>query len=776
MNPGEHPPPPPSRGERALAASALAVVLAGGLLLTARNVQLSPLLLGLSLVSVALELLAVPQKRFGLFSAAFPCTLAVALLGSPALACLVALSGVTLRTLVKGARTPAERWREAVADLVAQLAPLAFVKAYGSALGAVLIYLPLSVLLPGWLAEELEDFALAEWRDVRWLTSTLYVALGFLGVAMASLGPACWWLVPVLLVLHRAANVEALKFESLRQAHLREKEERTRLELALAQTRLERTEGELRWKVEERTMLEDLARKLAASPGLDGARQAILQALGHVARLSSVALFDERLQLREAHGQGSQIRVAGPPPAGPQPVHLVQSEPAGLLLPMATEGMLYVGRTEGFSREELGILSLLAGQGGLGLQSARRFEELRVALARQEADNQVLMRWVEQQGVLLEGSRIFAATLDSAALLDRFAQLAMSLVPHRAGAILVRGQIRSSWPAWAVFEAESLAGLGRGMLAGTDVAVGSASLLEGCPAVMAVLLADEEGPCGAIFCLAESPEAFGADQQRLMAILAHHLTTALRGSSLHARVLAAHRELKETQAQLVHSSKLAAVGQLAAGIAHELNSPLAAIIVALDTMSSRLNDPAALEKRLTHAGRAAGKAQRIIEKLLHYAHADAEHRPVDVNQIVADTLELFGNQVERDGARVERELASDAAVVLGNENELQQVLLNLLLNARDAIASSEDKTIRVTVRREGGRVVASVCDRGPGIEPVHLERIFEPFYTTKPVGDGTGLGLSVSHQIVKAHGGTLDVKSAVGEGACFTLGFPALEV
>ncbi len=292
--------------QRALGGSLVALGLFF-FLLSQAQANLNWQLVVLAAVSLSLELLAVPQKRFGLFSAAFSCNLAAALSPSvgPGVAALMLVAAITMRTLIKGAQRrgrpdwPA-RWREALSDLLAQLAPLAFLHFYrssdaGACLGALALYLPLTLLLPAWLAEELPDFAVDEWREVRWLTGFLYFSLGFLGIglalALAHGKSEGVWLVPVLFILQRSARTEALRLQVMDNERLLAAEEKTRLELALASASLQRAQGDLMCKVEELAFLEECARHLARSPGLEGTVDAVLTELLRLTRCPTAALW-----------------------------------------------------------------------------------------------------------------------------------------------------------------------------------------------------------------------------------------------------------------------------------------------------------------------------------------------------------------------------------------------------------------------------------------------------------------------------------------------------
>ena len=223
--------------------------------------------------------------------------------------------------------------------------------------------------------------------------------------------------------------------------------------------------------------------------------------------------------------------------------------------------------------------------------------------------------------------------------------------------------------------------------------------------------------------------------------------------------------------------KLAALGTLAAGLAHELNNPIGIIssrieIMLLDAESRPLPEECAEDLRVLH--RHAQRVARIAQGLLSFARQSSGHRgPVDLNHLVEETLLLIERQIGKDGIAIKRALAPDLPPVWGDGNALQQVMVNLLTNARDALAQGGEIAVRTgPAPGRTGAVRLIVSDTGPGIPPDVLPRIFDPFFTTK--SEGTGLGLSISYGIVREHKGTVDVQSRPGEGTTFILTFPPL--
>jgi signal transduction histidine kinase len=222
------------------------------------------------------------------------------------------------------------------------------------------------------------------------------------------------------------------------------------------------------------------------------------------------------------------------------------------------------------------------------------------------------------------------------------------------------------------------------------------------------------------------------------------------------------------------AEKLAALGTLAAGLAHELNNPIGIMSSRIQVMLMEGEGlPAHVREDLEVLHRQTQRVARITQGLLTFARSSAgERTPIDLNHIVRETLLLAENQIVKGGVKVTADLAPDLPAILGDADTLQQVMLNLVTNARDAVDTGGEIRIE-TRRRDSDRTIELVvADTGRGIAPEDLTRIFDPFFTTKP--SGTGLGLSLTHGIVREHGGTIDVESAPGRGTRFILAFPAL--
>jgi signal transduction histidine kinase len=237
-------------------------------------------------------------------------------------------------------------------------------------------------------------------------------------------------------------------------------------------------------------------------------------------------------------------------------------------------------------------------------------------------------------------------------------------------------------------------------------------------------------------------------------------------------------ELEHHQEQLLQSGKIAAIGTLTAGIAHELNNPINNIVLTAEALKEDLStlDQGEAQDLIHDILVQSQRASEIVRNLLDFSRSEQPvSEPVNIVQILRDTLKLVQNQVVLSGVEVERDLPSDLPIIHGNPKTLQQVFLNLLINAIQAMRDGGTLAVRARTENGGHWLKVEVADTGIGIDPEDLPHIFEPFYTTKEVGRGTGLGLSVSYSIAQKHGGHIEVKSQKGAGSTFTVVLPVDE-
>ena len=233
----------------------------------------------------------------------------------------------------------------------------------------------------------------------------------------------------------------------------------------------------------------------------------------------------------------------------------------------------------------------------------------------------------------------------------------------------------------------------------------------------------------------------------------------------------------ELERRLVQADKMSSIGVLAAGVAHEVNTPLAVISTYAQMLAKQISGDEQKARLLDKIAKQTFRASEIVNSLLNFSRtATTEYVEVDLNKVIRETLTLIEHQLQKTGIEVGLNLEEGLPAVKGNAGKLQQVFLNLFLNARDAMESggSSGARGRLTVRTWNADGVAriDVVDNGQGIAPEHLERIYDPFFTTKSARKGTGLGLSVTYGIVREHGGTIEVESRVGAGSRFHLELP----
>ncbi len=226
--------------------------------------------------------------------------------------------------------------------------------------------------------------------------------------------------------------------------------------------------------------------------------------------------------------------------------------------------------------------------------------------------------------------------------------------------------------------------------------------------------------------------------------------------------------------QLVRTEKLAALGQLVAGVAHELNNPLTGILGYAELLSEEVEKESTL-KRIGKLGHEARRMKRIVDGLLRFARqSNSAARSSDLSAVARDVIQLREYHLRKLGIHVELEIDEDLPAIAIGEDELRQVLLNLLSNAMDAVEESKERRIRVSATSRDERVRIRVEDSGPGF--TELNRAFDPFYTTKPVGKGTGLGLSICYGILQECGGEITLANNSPVGARITINVPAVHV
>ena len=230
-------------------------------------------------------------------------------------------------------------------------------------------------------------------------------------------------------------------------------------------------------------------------------------------------------------------------------------------------------------------------------------------------------------------------------------------------------------------------------------------------------------------------------------------------------------ERKEMQAKLAQTERLAAVGELAAGVAHEVNNPINTII----NCAQLIRDGDAADDHCRTIIDEGQRIAEIVQSLLQFARDDRDHpQPTSIHDVVQRTLRLVAENLKRHGVALDVAVPEAVPPVLARPQQLQQVLLNLLINAKDALvqAGGDGRRVAISAARRDGGVELAVADNGPGVPPELGARVFQPFVTTKRARGGTGLGLSISKSIVEGYGGTLLLEETPGGGATFRVWLP----
>jgi signal transduction histidine kinase len=330
--------------------------------------------------------------------------------------------------------------------------------------------------------------------------------------------------------------------------------------------------------------------------------------------------------------------------------------------------------------------------------------------------------------------------------------------------------------------------------------------------ILCVPLQTKGQTIGAIEVMNKKDSPFNKEDLSLLQALAISAATAIENAQLYEEKIRTINRLAETQSQLVQSAKLAAVGELAAGIAHEINNPLTTIIgftsLLLDTSMPSTKDERNEDLQMIYEE--ARRAKEIVRNLLNFARADTPKRqPIDLNHLIEEAILLVYTKSVSQKIELKKSLTPLPEMPL-DANQIKQVIVNLLNNAVQAMWNNEGKpailsittalfsqsislthtgrinskatgavdTKKVISRAIKGKtgdesvIICKISDTGHGIKPEDMDKIFDPFFTTKEVGQGTGLGLSISYGIIKKHGGHIEVKSTPGEGTTFTLTLP----
>jgi len=235
----------------------------------------------------------------------------------------------------------------------------------------------------------------------------------------------------------------------------------------------------------------------------------------------------------------------------------------------------------------------------------------------------------------------------------------------------------------------------------------------------------------------------------------------------------AYEELKDLQSQLIHSERLASIGQLAAGVAHEINNPLGGILVYSHLLREDLKADDSKGANVERIIKETTRCKDIVKRLLDFARQpEPKVEPISINVVLGETLSLVKDQALFHNIKITKKFHLSLAHIMGDRSQLQQAFMNIILNAAEAMDGKGSLIVAMDALPDSRFLEITITDNGCGIPPAHIKRLFEPFFTTKKAGHGTGLGLAITAGIIERHNGSIEVESKLGEGATFTIKLP----
>lgn len=402
-----------------------------------------------------------------------------------------------------------------------------------------------------------------------------------------------------------------------------------------------------------------------------------------------------------------------------------------------------------------------------------------------EKSREKLKSRLELVHLLLKGCRELAGDLSGSAVSRRLEDVLGKTIPHEAGAILeYRKDTLEPTHTWSRVGlapraedlesvAKSVADMDSALLVDDGSTSGYPAPFQGVASMLGFPIYTEDRMVGVVLLAHRKTAHFDEQQKAVLAVLAVQVGITLDNSRLFDNVLQGKKMLEDSQNQLIQAEKMTAIGQLAAGVAHELNTPLAAIMLSLEASRDMAESaPEAIPPLIGEALTAVERSKEIVDQLLQYSHKSNEQEYVDLSRIATDCANFLNRKLKRDKVTLELETEPHLSVLVCPTN-IHQILTNLILNAKDA--SSGECRVKLVTRREDLICSVWVEDWGQGIAPTEASKIFDPFYTTKEVGHGTGLGLTVSLQLAKQHGGDLSFESKPQGGTIFCLRLPFRE-
>jgi signal transduction histidine kinase len=456
---------------------------------------------------------------------------------------------------------------------------------------------------------------------------------------------------------------------------------------------------------------------------------------------------------------------------------------------------------EAFDKYHVAALETLADQLAIAIENARLYDEINQRVQTLKSLNEI--------------GQAITSTLDLQKTLTLITDHTTRLMDVAAASVVLRDDAKEEVWFAAAFGEGSQAALGARMALGQGIAGWVAA--QGEPVIVPDVYADERffaeidrqsgfttrsilcvplqtkgRTIGALEVMNKKNGTFNKEDLAMLQALAIPAATAIENAQLYEEQGRTIKSLAETQHQLIQSAKLAAVGELAAGVAHEINNPLTTIIgltsLLLDMQNVTSPDREAYED-LQMVNKEARRARDIVRSLLDFARTDKlKRRPADFNQLIEEAIFLVYTKSVSQKIELRKSLCALPELYLDG-NQIKQVIVNLLNNAVQVMLNDKAGPAILTVSTglsavepaQTGEthaeakqmVICKIGDTGQGIKPEHLDKIFDPFFTTKEVGEGTGLGLSISYGIIEKHGGSISVESEPGKGSTFIVTLPA---
>jgi signal transduction histidine kinase/ActR/RegA family two-component response regulator/putative methionine-R-sulfoxide reductase with GAF domain len=446
-----------------------------------------------------------------------------------------------------------------------------------------------------------------------------------------------------------------------------------------------------------------------------------------------------------------------------------------------------------YTQEDVQIVDTLTRQVAIAIENARLYTETR--------------RWAEEQAALNTVATAASSSLNLKKMLDHVLDAVQKLFDVDAAEVRLLAESGGALHVAARRSRATSTGIASPPISNSDYATlawrenrpvftSQPFLAEGRTkepgeAVAAVPLRSKERLLGSLSIISYRSRQFMAREISLMEAIGYQLSLAIENAHLYEQLKESEarktsllhelekslQELQQAQAKLVQSEKLAAIGQLVSGVAHELNNPLTSIIGYAQILQST-DLPVTAKNDLNRIVEQAQRSARIVQNLLTFGRQHKpERRPVNVNQLIEDTLDLVSYQLKMDQVIVERHLSENIPLTMADPHQLQQVWLNLIQNAQQAMQDSPGSgvlRIRTLINQES-KIRVEFSDNGPGIAPDVMEKIFDPFFTTKPVGKGTGLGLSICYGILQEHQGQIWGENNAQRGVTFVVELPVQE-